>query len=62
MLQVMVMVAGVLVILVTAVVEVGGLGRVWEVARQHGRVELLNECEDAGVCMHSRLKNPPQCR
>ncbi|XP_063864212.1 sodium-coupled monocarboxylate transporter 1-like isoform X2 [Scylla paramamosain] len=42
MLQVLVMVVGVVVILVTAVMEVGGLGRVWEVARQHGRVELWN--------------------
>ncbi|XP_050712278.1 sodium-coupled monocarboxylate transporter 1-like [Eriocheir sinensis] len=41
-LQVFVMMGGVVVIIATAVVEVGGLGRVWDIAWDHGRVELFN--------------------
>lgn len=40
-LQVFVMIAGVLVIIVTAVKEVGGLDRVWDIAWDHDRVELF---------------------
>ncbi|XP_045135914.1 sodium-coupled monocarboxylate transporter 1-like [Portunus trituberculatus] len=41
-LQVFVMMGGVVTILVTAVVEVGGMGRVFDIAREHGRIELWN--------------------
>ncbi|MPD04221.1 hypothetical protein E2C01_099895 [Portunus trituberculatus] len=34
------MMGGVVTILVTAVVEVGGMGRVFDIAREHGRIEL----------------------
>ena len=39
-LQVFVLMVGILVIMVTALVEVGGLGRMWDIAWEHGRVEL----------------------
>ncbi|KAK8388668.1 hypothetical protein O3P69_020568 [Scylla paramamosain] len=41
-LQVFVMMGGVLTILVTAVVEVGGMGKVLDIAKEHGRIELWN--------------------
>uniref|UniRef100_A0A0N7ZDG8 Sodium-dependent multivitamin transporter n=1 Tax=Scylla olivacea TaxID=85551 RepID=A0A0N7ZDG8_SCYOL len=39
-LQVFVMMGGVLTILVTAVVEVGGMRKVLDIAKEHGRIEL----------------------
>lgn len=41
-LQVFIMMGGVLTILVSAVVEVGGMGRVLDIAKEHDRIELWN--------------------
>ncbi|KAG0718424.1 Sodium-coupled monocarboxylate transporter 1 [Chionoecetes opilio] len=41
-LQVFILLAGVMAIMATAIMEVGGISRVWDIAWEHGRVELWN--------------------
>ncbi|XP_064614404.1 sodium-coupled monocarboxylate transporter 1-like isoform X2 [Liolophura sinensis] len=47
--QTLVMVAGMLAVLIQAIIEVGGMGRMWHLAEEKGRIEFFNFDPDPRV-------------